>query len=90
MANIPSFLVCTDSEKHCSDTPPHGDDARVGGGECISKASPDKELEAMRRKFRLDEQALSRFAGMVARRSEAMKRRHDAVIRKWSIRLREG
>ena len=45
MANIPSFLVCADSEKHCFDTsPPHGDDARDGGGEFISKASPDKEL----------------------------------------------
>ena len=91
MANIPSFLVCTDSEKHCSDNSPlHGDDARDGGGEFISKASPDKELEAMRRKFQLDEQALSRFPGMLARRSEAKKRRHDAAIRKWSIRLREG
>ena len=91
MANIPSFLVCTEGEKHCSDTSlPHGDDARDGGGEFISKASPDKELEAMRRKFRLDEQALSGFAGMLARQSEAKKGRHDAASRKWSTRLREG
>ena len=91
MANIPSFLVCTESEKHCSDTSHlHGDDARDGGGEFISKASPDTELDPMIRKFRLDEQALSRFAGMLARRSESKKRRHDAAIRKWSIRLREG
>ena len=44
----------------------------------------------MRRKFQLDEQALSRFAGMFARRPETKKRRHDATIRKWSIRLCEG
>ena len=47
------------------------------------------ELEAVRRKFRLDEQALSRFAGMLARRPETKKRRHDATIRKWSTRLCE-
>ena len=91
MANIPSFLVCTDSEKQCSDTSTlHGDDARDGGGEFVSKARPDKELEATRRKFWLNEQALSRFASVLARRSEAKKRRHDTAIRKWSTRLREG
>ena len=83
--------LCTDSEKHCSDTSTlHGDDARDGGGEFVSQARPDKELEATRRKFRLNEQALSKFASVLARRSEAKKRRHDAAIRKWSIRLREG
>ena len=40
----------------------------------------------MRRKFWLDEQALSTLAGMLARRPETKKRRHGAALRKWPTR----
>ena len=39
----------------------------------IGKAIPDKELEAMRRKTQLDDQALSKPAGALARRPETRK-----------------
>ena len=60
MANIPSFLMRTDSEKHCTVTwPPHGVDARDGGREL--KRQGESRLEAMRRKFRLDAQPFGRW-----------------------------
>ena len=84
------LLVRTDSEKHVEFDLKRRLLAvithEMEEGEFISKAGPDKELEATRRKFKLDEQTLSRIAGMFARRPEAKRRRHDAAIQKWSIR----
>ena len=58
MINIPSFLVCTDSEKHIDFALTHRLLAMMREMEeqsFIGKAIPDKEPEAMRSKFRLDE-----------------------------------
>ena len=79
MTNIPSFQVRTDSEKHIDFALTH----RVRWREGASSAKRfQTELEAVRRKLLLDEQALSRFAGTLARRPETKKRRHDAALRK--------
>ena len=73
MINIPFLLVRTDSEKHIDFALTHR--ARRMKGALSAND--------------LDEQALSIFAGTLARRPETKKRRHDAAIRKWSIRLCE-
>jgi len=72
-------------------------------GSFIGKARPDKELEAMGRKFRLDDQALSKLADVLARRKETRKEdmaqlekhleisnRPSAMAMMLLARLREG
>jgi hypothetical protein len=72
-------------------------------GSFIGKAIPDKDLEAMGRKFRLDEQALSKLADVLARRPETRKEdmaqlekhleisnRPSAMAMMLLARLREG
>ena len=72
MVDISSFLMLNDSEKHCSGTSlPHGVDARDGGGELHRQCEPRQELEAMRRKFRLDAQPFgSGLSDRVKRKSK--------------------
>ena len=76
MANIPSFLVRTDSEKHVDFPLTHLPTAMMREMEeqsFNSQAIPDKELEA---------QALTNMQSVLARRPETKKRRHDAA--RWS------
>ena len=89
MANIPSFLVRTDSEKH--------DDSTLARRlltvmmremeeqSFIGKATPDR-IGSCEKQIPARKEGNIEHAGVLARRPETKKRKHDAAVRKWSTR----